>query len=216
MKLRIQTLARLVLVPTAILALAGCSSEPKKESTNMGAAETASSTGQGSTSVSVRSGVPGGMAVSTYQQTAKVIGIDRAARKITLLSPDGTKTTVKAGPEVANFDQIEVGDRVVATVTEQLVVFVRDSNEPPQQGQSTTIATAPLGAKPGAVVADTVEMTAKVTAIDLEHHTATVQFPDGQLKTFRVRDDVDLTKRSVGEEVVIRSTESVALRVEKS
>ena len=58
-------------------------------------------------------------------------------------------------------------------------------------------------------------VTAKVTAIDLKQHKATLQFPDGTTKTVRVRKDVDLTKRQVGEEVVIRATEAVAIVVEK-
>jgi hypothetical protein len=60
-----------------------------------------------------------------------------------------------------------------------------------------------------------VQVTAKVTAIDLKHHKATLQLPDGTSKTFAVRPDVDLTQRKVGEEVVIRFTEALAISVEK-
>ena len=42
-----------------------------------------------------------------------------------------------------------------------------------------------------------------------------IQMPDGTTKTFTVRQDVDLSKRSVGEEVVFRFTEAMAIRVEK-
>ncbi len=45
--------------------------------------------------------------------------------------------------------------------------------------------------------------------------TATLQFPDGKAKTFVVRPDVDLTKANLGEEVVIRATEALAVVVEK-
>ena len=71
---------------------------------------------------------------------------------MTLVTPDGAKSTVKCGPEVANFAQIEVGDQVKATVTEQLVVFVRNPGEP-----AVTVpprrCTAPIGDKPGGVMA---------------------------------------------------------------
>jgi hypothetical protein len=65
------------------------------------------------------------------------------------------------------------------------------------------------------VVAGTVQVTARVSAINLRSHTATLLFPDGQTRTIAVRPDVDLTQRHVGEEVVIRYTEAVAISVEK-
>jgi hypothetical protein len=132
-----------------------------------------------------------------------------------LLSPSGTKTTLKAGPEVVNFNQIQVGDRVKATVAEQIVVFVRKNGEPPRDGEAAAVALAPVGAKPGLLMANTVEVTAAVQALDLEHRKATLRFPDGTSKAFKVRKDVDMTKARLGDEVVIRTTEAMAITVEK-
>jgi len=205
-------LAILVFAPAATLMFTGCSSESKERGASMGAAQLG---GQEAATLNIRPGEPGGEVVQTHEETATVVAIDKADRRLTLLTPGGTQTTFRVGPEVVNFDQIEPGDRVKATVTEQLLVFMRDSHEPPREGQSRTIALAPVGSKPGVVMADTVEMTARVTAIDLQHHRATIQFPDGRTQTFTVRSDVDLTKRRVGEQVVIRSTEATAIRVEK-
>jgi hypothetical protein len=64
-------------------------------------------------------------------------------------------------------------------------------------------------------VVNTAKVTAKVTAIDLNHHKATLQFPDGTTRTVAVRKDVDLTRRKVGEEVAIRTTEAVAILAAK-
>jgi Cu/Ag efflux protein CusF len=160
-------------------------------------------------------GVPGGVMVGTYQETATVTAIDAASRKVTLVGPDGSKTVFKAGPEVINFDQMRVGDQVKATVVEQLVVFLREEGMPSSDGQATTVALAPKGVKPGVLMADTVEVTATVKSIDLNRHKATLEFPGGKSKTFPVRPDVDLTKVRLGEEVVIRTTEAMAIVVEK-
>jgi hypothetical protein len=46
-------------------------------------------------------------------------------------------------------------------------------------------------------------------------HRATLQFEDGSTKTVAVRPDVDLNKRKVGDKVVIRITEALAIRVVK-
>lgn len=153
--------------------------------------------------------------VQTHKMTATVTDIDAAKRKVTLVTSDGEKTTVKCGPEVINFDQIRVGDQLKATVTEELAVAMAAEGAPPSDGGAAVVALAPKGAKPGGIVANTVQVTAKVTAIDLKHHKATLQFPDGTSKTVAVRPDVDLTQRKVGEEVVIRTTEAVALSVQK-
>ncbi len=86
---------------------------------------------------------------------------------------------------------------------------------PPSDSAITVVALAPKGAKPGGIVADTMQITAKVTAIDLMCHKATLQFPDGSTRTVAVRNDVDLTQRKVGEHVVIRTTGTLAISVEK-
>ena len=196
-------LTALTLLSAALLAFISCSSTssiPDSES---------------NTASSFHEGVPGGIIVGTHKQTAKVTAIDKATRHVTLLAKDGTKSTVTAGLEVANFDQLEVGDLVKATVTERLVVFVRKAGEPSGDGAAAAVALAPLGAKPGVRMANTVEVTAKVQSIDLKHQKATLLFPDGTTQTFKVRPDVDLTMHAPGEDVVFRATEALAIRVEK-
>ena len=190
----------LSLLPLALLSFSSCSTEPKQ---------------QGVGYEVIQPGQAGGVRVQTYKETATVTGIDKVTRKVTLVTKDGTKSTVKCGPDVANFAQIEVGDQVKAVVTEQLVVFVRRPGEPAGDGAAGVVALAPIGAKPGGVIANTEAITAKVKAIDLKHRRATLLFPDGTSHTFTVRPDVDMTKHAVGDEVVIRATEAVAISVEK-
>jgi hypothetical protein len=160
-------------------------------------------------------GVPGGIAIEALQVTATVAAIDPASRKLTLVSPDGIKKTVKAGPEVINFDQIRVGDQLKVTVAEELVVQMADEAVPAETGVAAVVALAPKGAKPGGVLAETTQITAKVTAIDLQGHKVSLQFSDGTTRIVVVRKDVDLTQRKVGQEVVIRVTEALAITVEK-
>jgi hypothetical protein len=198
--MKTKTLKTLALVPVAILILTSCSSTPEGESAAIAVTER---------------GVPGGIVVETYQVTATVTSVDPATRKVTLVTPAGKKTVFKAGPEVVNFPQIRVGDQVKATLTEELVVFMATDAPPQGQGAVGVVALAPVGSKPGALVAETVQVKARVTEIDHKKHKATLQFPDGSTKTVAVRKDVDLTKRSVGEEVVLRATETLAVTVEK-
>lgn len=160
-------------------------------------------------------GVPGRTVVQSYEVTASVAAIDRATRKVTIVDPAGIKITVKCGPEVVNFDQVSVGDQLKMRVTEQLVVEMADPAERTEHRQTALVALAPEGSKPGGIVAEATQVTAVVTALDPETHTATLQFEDGTRKTFPVRKDIDLAKRKVGEKVTFRLTESVAISVGK-
>ena len=191
------------LLPAALLTFSSCSSAPQTAQVKK------------TTVVSVQTGVPGGVTVETYKSSATVTAVDASTRTVTVVSPDGATATFKAGPEIINFDQMHVGDQVKATLTRELVVFLRKTGEPAADGEAAAIALAPKGTKPGVVMANTVEVTAKVTAINLKRHEATLVFPDGKSKTVQVRPDVDLTKAKVGEEVVIRTAQTVALVVEK-
>jgi translation elongation factor P/translation initiation factor 5A len=199
MKSKLLKAAAITLTGAAMLALTSCSTPA----------------GEGTTTVTAEKGVAGGTIVETYKITATVTAVDAATRHVTIVTRDGNKTTFKAGPEVVNFNQIQVGDQVKATMAEELVVFVRKNGEPPNDGEAAAVVLAPIGAKPGGVMVNTVEVTATVQAIDLEHRKATLRFPDGHSKTFKVRKDVDMTKAKLGDEVVFRTTEALAITVEK-
>ncbi|MFO1477438.1 MAG: hypothetical protein U1F98_12380 [Verrucomicrobiota bacterium] len=200
MKMKIKTLSALAILPIAALAITSCSRGPNVDTTTV---------------VTTQPGVPGGVVVETHTITATVTGIDKTNRHVMLVTPDGFKQTVTAGPDVANFDQIQVGDQFKATLAEQLVVFVRDPGGVSGDGEASAVALAPVGAKPGALMVNTEVITAKVKSIDVEHQKATLEFPDGSTRTVKVRKDVDLSKQAVGAEVVIRTTEALAISLEK-
>lgn len=167
------------------------------------------------TAAAYKEGVPGGIMVKTVDVSAKVTAIDATSRELTLLPPDGDTFKVKVGPEAVNFNQIQVGDLVNVTVTEELVIFLDEEGTAISDGVAGVVMLAPEGAQPGGLMAETVQVTAIVTAIDQTNRTATLQFKDGSTKTLPVRDDIDLSLRKVGAKVVFQSTEMIAISVEK-
>lgn len=169
----------------------------------------------GSARIDYAKGVPGGVVVQTVKVTATVTAIDQAKRTATLRGSDGKKFMVKVGPEAVNFDQVRVGDRVNATVTQKVVVSLDNKETPSGEGAAAVVARAPKGDQPGGLAAETIQVTGKVSAIDLEKRTATLRFEDGTTATFPVRADVDLSRRKVGEQLVFRVTEMTAIWVEK-
>jgi hypothetical protein len=169
--------------------------------------------GRFSQGVAFIEGTAGGVFVQTLEITAKVAAIDQAKRKVTLVSDDGIKQVAAIGPAAINFDQICVGDYVTVTATEELAVAMSAPGDTDEA--AALVALAPKGAKPGGLVAETVQVTGTVTAMDAGNRTATLRFEDGSTKTLRVRSDVDLGQRKVGEKVTFRITEMTAIRVRK-
>ncbi len=175
-----------------------CSNEKKPESTGP--------LGSGMRNVMLVPGEAGGVVEQVFTVGAKVSAIDRLSRRITLTGDDGSKGAFTAPAEMRNFDQLKVGDRVNATIAERLVIFVRSSGEDPSLTHASALATAPRGAKPGALAAEAYELIATVKSIDPATRQATLAFVDGSTETVTARQDVDLSKYKPGDSVVIRVT----------
>jgi hypothetical protein len=159
---------------------------------------------------------PAGIVVATTSTTATVEAIDYTTRTVTLKTPDGVIKSYRIGKDVPNFDRINVGDKVNATLVDELAVFVNKVGGPPNAVEATTVTLAPKGAKPGMIIANTQEITAKIDAIDTEHRTITIEEPLGKPRTVQVAPNVNLAQLKTGDDVVVRSTQAVALLVEKS
>jgi len=196
MKNNLQKLAALALVPAAMLTFTSCST-----------------TGGDETIVALET-ADGVAIVDTIKASATVTAIDATTRKVTLTLADGKRTTVKCGPEVVNFNQIQINDRLNITMTEELAVYL-GTGAPPSATGGAGVALAPIGAKPGAVMADTVKITAKITAIDAQRRAVTLSLPDGTSKKVKAGKQVNLSAVKVGDNVTVQHTEAVAISVEK-
>ena len=158
---------------------------------------------------------PAVVAIDTATSTAAVETIDYGTRTLTLKHPDGSITIYKAGKDVANFDQIHVGDTVNATVIEALAVSIRKAGEPPNVGEGVTVALAPKGSKPGMIVSDTDEITSKIESVDFANRTIVLDEVAGKPRTIKVAPRVNLADFKAGDDVVVRYTKALALFVEK-
>jgi hypothetical protein len=207
--------AKLALISGSLM-LSACSSESKPEAAKPEAPKPEAYAPQGDVTraSAFQAGVPGGVIIDTATMTAKVSAVDPATRKVTLVEPSGKQTVITCGPEVINFDQIHVGDELKATVESKLVVFMKTPGAPSTDGRITAIAGAAKGDTPAAAGMDTVQVTATVSSVDQKARRATLRFPDGRSTTVPIRPDVDLTKVSKGDQVVIRKTDAVAVVVE--
>ncbi|MDD0843983.1 hypothetical protein [Pseudomonas sp. Gutcm_11s] len=158
-------------------------------------------------------GVPGGAVQETEELSATVSAVDTGKRTFTLKDDLGNSKTLRAPEQMHNFDQLKVGDRVRAVITQERIVYLRQPGEPAEDGGAGMLATAPLGDKPGMLAADTVEITAWVKGMDTTLRTATLRLADGSERTIKVRPDVEMKNEYLGRQVVLRVTTAVAINV---
>jgi len=196
------SLSVLALLPAALFTLTSCSSTSQ------------SPPAVGSAELAYKKGVPGGVLVQTFKVTATVTAIDQVKRTATLQAPGGKPFTVKVGKQAVNFDQVHLGDEVTVTLTQKAVVSLANNTASSGDGAASVVARAPKGGQPGGVVADTIQVTGTIVAIDPVEHTVTLQFEDGGTQTY-TRADLDVTRLKLGQRVVFRVTEMIAIWVEK-
>ena len=199
-----KTITQVTLLAAVVVAMSGCSTKPDEP------LET-----RVKTTVSQTKGTPGGMVTQTEVLTATVVEIDQAKREFVLQDDAGHRRHVIAPPEMVNFPQLAVGDTVMATLLVETVAYLREATEVNIDESSRLAAAANEGEKPGVLVAERTQTTAKVTAIDIMARTATLRFADGSTRVIPARDDVVLTHDLIGKQVVIVVTTAVAAEVVK-
>jgi hypothetical protein len=159
---------------------------------------------------------PAGAAIATETRTATVTAVDPEKRVVTLKNPEGKVAMVTLGKQAINFDQIKPGDQVRATMAEEVAVSIDKSGAPSTAEERRVIASAPKGARPGVIIADSKQVSAKIESIDAEQRTITLAEPGGEKpRKIKVGRQVDLTQFKRGDEVTARVTEAMAIVVEK-
>jgi len=187
----------LLFVAAACAAPAAMAQQPKAEA----AATIASAPGRAEAARAVR-------------VSAVVSAIDKATRTITLEGTDAKKFTVVAGPEVRNFDQIQVGSTVTVGFMQALALELKKGGGAPRDATVTSGGgRAAAGAQPGGVAANQVTVMADVTAVDAATQTVTLRGPQRTVD-LRVPDPKQFKMIAVGAQVQATYTEAVAISVE--
>jgi hypothetical protein len=162
-------------------------------------------------------GKPGVVVTDVLEMRAVVESIDSAKRIVRLKNPQGRSFSFKADKVVKNFQNLKRGDRVRVDCIESIAVLVRRADAPPNALEPRLVSVAPKGAKPAVLLVETIQMPAKVEAVDLKAHTLAILDPDGGRKTVTVdRSFKRLGEVRKGDDVVLRLTEALAIRIEKT
>jgi Cu/Ag efflux protein CusF len=158
---------------------------------------------------------PGKAAMAqTVRLTATIAAIDKATRDVTLKGPQGNEVTITAGPQVKNFDQMKVGDKVDVEYVEALTLELK-------KGGGLVVArteqAGAVGAKPGqqpaGAVGRQVTVVANVIDVNAAKQTVTLKGPQRTVE-LRISDPEQFKRIAKGDQVEATYTQAVALAVE--
>jgi len=145
--------------------------------------------------------------------TLVVDSIDKASRSVVLKNAKGETMKVVAGDEVKNFDQIKVGDNVVASYTQGLVMTLKKGGGALRERiDSSEKGSTAAGEKPAGYEVKEVTFVADVQQVDRKNQTVTLR---GAVKTVRlkIKDPEQLKLIKKGDQVEGVFAEAVAISV---
>lgn len=147
--------------------------------------------------------------------TANITSIDASTREIGLTTEEGDDIVVPASPEVRNFDQLEVGDKVNITLTEAVAVKMASEAERGEQFSSVAAGRAVTGEKPGLSVGSLTEQVVEFISYDDATGTASFINADGVVQSVSVRPELrEFAKaRTKGELIAAAIERSFAISV---
>lgn len=152
--------------------------------------------------------------------TASVTAIEREHRLLSLQGDGGRAATLYVGPEVRNWDRIDVGDRVIVTYHEALAAAVTRPDQAIKKAQvDATSRRAEVGEAPHAELASSLIATVKIDAVDTDSNMITFTRDDGMVRTVHVEDPGArkfIKGLKQGDLVTVTYTEALAVSVRES
>lgn len=203
--MRVPILSSSVLIIGAALASAGCQSAPP-------AADAPPPTARS---------LPGPVTAASAGVTlqGQITALDPATRAVTVTGADGSSLEVVAGPDVRNFSQLKVGDKVTLDYRAAIALDLKPAGSAPVGVTQSQAGTVPIrGATPGGARSTTIDIVTEVAAVNPEANTIALRGPRGNTQLIAVeREDLRAKLPSVkrGDLVRISYTEAVALNIRR-
>ena len=152
--------------------------------------------------------------VSTLIKRAAIVeSVNPDTRELKLLDAQGNRFTVVADESVRNFSQIKPRDRIVAEYLESVAVVIAPKGSKPPVEDASEWNVAEAGDKPGVAGVETRLVVATVQAINAVDRLLTLETEDGGVRTVKVSDHAQLHLVEVGDQVRLRITTAIAMRV---
>jgi hypothetical protein len=159
--------------------------------------------------------MPGKGAAVAVKIRGTIDAIDKDKGTVTLKGPKGRTLTLEVRDR-QKLDAIKVGDPVVATYMEAVVIQARKAGTatPGVTTQETRVGSKP-GETPAGAIGREVTVTATLTAIDKKAQTVTIKGPEGGTETIKAKDPKNLEALKVGDMVDITYAQALAVTLDK-
>lgn len=155
--------------------------------------------------------IPGGVAVvDTLTTYGTITAIDANKRKVTFTMADGKSQTFKVHKDV-DLSSLQIGQQIGLLVTEEAALAIQPKGTPPSQAVAVQLAAATNGQAGAAFEGEAVEVTAVITAIDMQTRKVTFRLADGTTKTLKAQSKANLSKVRVGDSVMVEIAESAVI-----
>jgi Cu/Ag efflux protein CusF len=151
---------------------------------------------------------------ASVSATATITKIDPATRMVTLRNEKGEEDTLTAGPAVARFDELKVGQKVKVTYYESIVFQLRKPGEAVDpKSDDLAFARAKSGLPAGAVATQQ-KRTVTVKSIDEKVPSITVTTEDGRVVSRTIQDKSKLANVKPGDKIDITYTQAMLVNIE--
>jgi len=161
-------------------------------------------------------GKPGVVVADVLEVKAVLEAIDHKKRTVALKDNKGRVISLKADKAVKNFDQLKKGDVVLADFVEPIAIFIRKASAPPSAAEARLVSVAPKGSNRGVLLAEAFQVAAAVESIDVKARLITIKEPNRSGRIVAVdKGFKNLEGIKKGDEVVLRVTEAIAIKIEK-
>lgn len=144
---------------------------------------------------------------------ATVVSVDEKTRIVTLAGSEGDRSTITAGPEVRNFDQIKRGDQIIASVYQGFAIGLGpEGSGVKNRVDAIKVGRASKGEKPGMMVSKEIAAVGVVKAVNTKNRTVTLEGVKHTI-TLAVSKDVNISEIKVGQRVEAVYIESFAINL---
>jgi len=166
------------------------------------------------TSTVTAASAPGkGAVAETVKVEATIAAIDKATRGVTLKNAKGEEVMITAGPEVKNFDQMKVGDKVTAEYVRALALELKKGGGlVVQRTEQAGAVGAKPGEKPAGAAGREVKVVADVIGVDPATQTVTLKGPQRTVE-LKIADPEQFKRVAKGDQVEATFTEALAIAV---
>lgn len=159
--------------------------------------------------------IAGAIVGDVAQWKGVVMAVNQKSRHVIVKGQQGNLHQFVVPASVPNLDSVKKGDTLNLAYVESIAIYVHEANSPPGAATANAVTIAPKGMPAVSEIA-VKEIQVNVTAINAAKREMTVVGPMGNSYTFEVDPSVkEFSKVKVGDQLVVRATEAVALSVAK-